>query len=231
MADEPGTTRARSFGAPLEVAESDGLTVFGRLVPYGETATVNDGAGPYREQFARGAFEGSIARRGHDRIKLYLQHNRSVLPIGKMVEHEDREDGLHGAFQVSDTTVGRDAITAVNDDLAGGFSVGFRSLDHRVEDGVTVRTEADLAETSLVETPAYAGAEISGVRAQLDAIPPDEIGQWLDAADPAVVAAVRRWAETSAEPAADVAAGSAEGERRTLTIHQVLTHLRIKEIA
>jgi len=144
-------------------ADMAGRTIHGRIVPYGEVAEVNDGRGPYREQFAPGSLTRSIAERGH-KLRLFVQHETRRLPIGKAVDLTERSDGVHGAFLVARTREGDDALELVDSGIVDGFSVGFAPIRERREAGVTVRTEASLREVSLVHSPAYSGALVAGVR-------------------------------------------------------------------
>ena len=146
-------------------ADTAGRTVFGYAVPFGQVATVNDGRAPYKESFQRGAFARTIEQRG-GRIRLHRQHDSGRnLPVGRAVELEERDAGLWAAFAVSRTSEGDDVLALVEDGVVDSFSIGFRSIRHRPEGDVTVRTEVALHEVSIVSEPAYAGAAIVGVRA------------------------------------------------------------------
>lgn len=144
---------------------SEGRTVFGTVVPFNRIATVNDGAGPYREMFAPGAFTRSIAQRA-DKVKLLTNHDGRKLPVGRATLLEERADGLYGEFLVSRNAA--HLIDDVTDGIVDSFSVGFRGINAKKVDGVVVRTEAALREVSLVGFPAYADATIGGVRSDLD---------------------------------------------------------------
>lgn len=138
--------------------------IHGCVLPYGETVTVDDGEGPYRERFEFGAFRRSIAERAH-KVRLLVQHDRrGRLPIGKAQRLEERSDGLYGEFRVANTRDGDDALTLAAEGLVD-FSAGFRGISQRREsDGTLVRTEAALSEASLVGMPAYSRAVVAGVR-------------------------------------------------------------------
>ncbi|MDQ1304718.1 MAG: uncharacterized protein QG671_545 [Actinomycetota bacterium] len=148
-----------------DVSPGSGRTVHGIAVPYGVVAEVSDGGKPYPERFAPGAFARSIRERG-DKVRLFDSHNTRRLPIGRAAELREESDGLHVAFDIAATRDGDDALELVRSGTVDAFSVGFRGIREHVEDGVTVRTEAALMEVSLVGLPAYAGAEIAGVRSQ-----------------------------------------------------------------
>lgn len=166
------TVLHRDFPAAITVRAdgTDGRTIFGRAVPYGETIEVVDSFGRYRERFERGAFARSIAERLH-KVKLMVQHDRSRLPIGRAVDLEERDDGLHGAFAVAATRDGDDALELVRSGTVDAFSIGFAPIRERDDDGVVVRTEAALREVSLVGFPAYAGAAIAGIRSDTPTLP------------------------------------------------------------
>ena len=63
----------RSFA--LTPSSGDGRTIVGRCVPYGEPATVDDGQGPYREMFARGAFRRVM--KAPSKVLLDFEHKKT----------------------------------------------------------------------------------------------------------------------------------------------------------
>jgi uncharacterized protein len=148
-----------------ELTPGTGRTVHGIVVPYGQTAEVSDGGVPYPEKFVFGALTRSIAERGN-KIRLFTGHDTRRLPIGKATELREAGDGLHAAFEIADTSDGRDALELVRSGVVDGFSIGFRSIRHRMEGNTVVRTEAALMEVSLVGLPTYPGALVAGVRSQ-----------------------------------------------------------------
>jgi len=153
---------SRVLADDIDVRDTaEGRTVYGTVVPYGRVATVNDGAGPYREMFAPGAFSRSIAQRAA-KVKLLVNHDGRKLPVGVATKLEERDDSLYGEFLVSRAQM--HLIDDVSDGILDSFSVGFRGIDAKKVDGVVIRTEAALREVSLVGFPAYADALIGGVR-------------------------------------------------------------------
>ncbi|ORB89756.1 HK97 family phage prohead protease [Mycobacterium persicum] len=148
-----------------ELTSGTGRQVFGTVVPYGEEITVRDFDGEYREQFAPGAFQRSIAERGH-KLKLLVSHDaRTRYPVGKAVELREERFGLFAAFDIAATRDGDEALANIKAGVVDSFSVGFRPIrDRRNEHGVVVRVEAALLEVSLTGIPAYPSAEIAGVR-------------------------------------------------------------------
>lgn len=158
-AGDPVTTTLYRTIADLRADES-GRTVFGRVVPYGETIEVYSG---FFERFEPGAFTRSIAERGH-KVKLLTGHDHSRLPVGKATEFDERADGLHASFLVASTRDGDEALNLVRGGFVDSFSVGFRPVRDLQEKDVTVRLEAALMEVSLVFAGAYDGAQVAGVR-------------------------------------------------------------------
>ena len=128
-------------------------TVTGIAVPFDSETDV----GGYREKFERGAIAGV------EGVKLFWNHQEV---IGKVIRGADTDAGYEVTAKFSDTTLGRDAHTLAKDGAVDKFSVGFVPVEHRTDEGVVVRTKVDLKEVSLVPFPAYAGAQISEVRAE-----------------------------------------------------------------
>lgn len=162
--------------APLE--SGTGRTVFGRVVPYGQVADIDDRDGyPYRERFEYGAFSRSIQERGK-KIRLLIGHDARRLPIGKATEFREERDGLHATFEVAQTSDGDDALELIRQGVVDSFSICFRPIrDRRDDEGTVVRTEAALHEVSLVTFPAYTDALVGGVRSQSQLVIPRSVAE------------------------------------------------------
>ena len=135
--------------------ESDGLTLEGIAVPYGDIIDTWDGA----ETFDRDCeFEDATA------AKLCYQHGDV---IGRLVSAESLDDGLHITARISATAQGRDAATLISDGVLDSLSVGFIPVtDERDKAGVTHRRKVRLLEVSVVSWPAYENAKLTGQRGQ-----------------------------------------------------------------
>lgn len=148
--------------------EASGRTIYGIAVPYQQVVEINMG-GPqwdFMEMFVQGAFARSIVERGN-KVKLLTSHNRHKLAIGKAVTLREDPAGLYTEFQVASTRDGDEALELVQSGTVDSFSIGFRPIQERRDNGVHVITEAALFEVSLVNFPAYPGALVGGVRSQL----------------------------------------------------------------
>lgn len=144
----------------------DGRTVLGVAVPFGVPTDVNDGYGPYREEFRRGAFTRTIAERGN-RVKALALHNRQRMPIGRATLLREDPAGLYAELRISQTVAGDEALELVRDGALDGLSIGFNGIrEERGPDGTVIRTEVRLNEISLVAFAAYDGAVITGVRSE-----------------------------------------------------------------
>ncbi len=156
-----------------------GRTLHGIAVPFGQTIDVVDHLGEYRERFEPGSTKRTIAERGH-KVRLFTQHERRRLPIGRATELVEKPDGLHAAFEVANTRDGDDALELVRAGVVDSFSVGFVPMRERLDDdGTVVRTEVKLLEVSLVSDPAYPGAKVAGIRSAELFISPAEAAQRL----------------------------------------------------
>ena len=145
----------RSF--EVREVEEETRTVSGLAVPYNKVVSV----GTYREMVAPGAFGKP------EDVKLYFGHNhrQGEAPIGRVVEFREDEAGLHIKARISDTQRGNEIHTLLRDGVLNKFSVGFTPVEQETnDDGVVVRTKANLFEVSVVPVPAYADAADSEVR-------------------------------------------------------------------
>lgn len=155
---------SRAFVADIEVrADSEGRTVHGIIVPFGQVARVSDGGPSYDEMFQQGAFAKTIQERG-SRVKLLSNHNARSNPLGRASALREDAAGLYGEFRVSKTAAGDEALELLRDGALDSFSVGFTPIKHRMEGRTKVRTEVGLREASLVTFPAYEGALVGGIR-------------------------------------------------------------------
>ena len=166
----------REFRA-AEASVGDGRTIDLRLVPYGEPTEVDDGEGPYREEFDPGAFEGQLDF-AH-RVYLNFQHEKGIRSIvGKGVTLESRSDALYGSFRATPDADGDKALVLVNEGVLTGASIEFKPKQSvRTNEGVVRRLRAHLDAVALCRVGAYASAGVLAVREQ-----DDEPEQILDAA-------------------------------------------------
>jgi HK97 family phage prohead protease len=148
----------------------DGRTLHGPLLPWGVEARVLDppiGGRLVTETFERGALQGTDPAR----VPLTATHPRDAgtLPIGVMVEFEERADAAHGAWHVSDTMLGNEVLALARDGVPLGLSVGFAEVPGgnrwSTDRKRVVRTRAELDHVAVVRVPAYQGAGVAGVRA------------------------------------------------------------------
>lgn len=143
----------------IRAVNEETRTVEGVAVPYGEVANIGN---KYQERFERGSIVVDSD------VHLYYNHSGD-LPIGKVIEGRDEEEGFIVRAYISETTVGNDVYELVKDGTIRKFSVGFVPIESSVEgDNLVVRKKAKLVEVSLVPQPAYNGAEVTMVRNEQD---------------------------------------------------------------
>lgn len=144
----------------------------GRAVPYGEGADI----GWFIEEFAQGSLAKSISEAARD-LPLLLFHDSRTFPVGAAEEWQDGKAGLDGIWRLDKSEEAQRAAQLVDDKLLTGMSIGFQPIRSQwtyVEDwnpdlgadhkDRVVRQEARLAETSLVPTGAFVGAQTTWVR-------------------------------------------------------------------
>jgi HK97 family phage prohead protease len=157
----------RSYTSALHVRDDgDGRTLHGPVLPWGVPAQVVDRGRFVTETFERGALAGTDP----GRVPRTATHPRDAgtLPIGVMVEFEERADAAHGAWRVSDTMIGNEVLALARDGVPLGLSVGFAEVPGgsrwNAERTRVTRTRAALDHVAVVRVPAYAGAGVVGVR-------------------------------------------------------------------
>jgi HK97 family phage prohead protease len=161
------TLHVRQLTSALAVRDDgDGRTLHGPLLPWGVEARVVDRGRLVTETFERGA----LADVRPASVPLTALHPRDAgtLPIGVMVEFEDRADAAHGAWHVSKTAVGDEVLELARDGVPLGLSIGFAEVPGgsrwSVDRQRVTRTRATLDHVAVVRVPAYEGARVVGVR-------------------------------------------------------------------
>lgn len=111
----------------------------------------------------RGAFAKTLSEKA-GRVKVLWQHEASS-PIGKPIMMREDDQGLYVEAKLSDTTLGRDAMTLLEDGVIDSMSIGYiaKEADYN-EDGVRIIKEVDLYEFSLVSYPMNEKAIITSVK-------------------------------------------------------------------
>lgn len=137
----------------LRAKDDEQRIVEGIAVPYG----VETNVGAYVERFAQNSISEDVSE-----VKLKFGHEG--LPIGKVVEGRNAEDGFYIRAKISETSQGNDVYTLIRDGVLNKFSVGFIPVESERDGNVVVRNLVSLKEVSVVEQPAYSDAEILAVR-------------------------------------------------------------------
>jgi HK97 family phage prohead protease len=166
--------------------EVNDLAVKGRtltlaVVPIMQPAWVEDSTGRFRERFRSGAF----SHVDPTRVQLRYQHSTDLLDrVGAGMAM--REDGryLIGQARVFNGARGDHLLDLVNARELRGVSVGFYDGESRQafdDDGPLVERVKvkSMPEWSLVDEPAYAGAEVLAVRHATQAQARENLSQWL----------------------------------------------------
>lgn len=152
----------------------DGRTLTGRIVPYGEVATIveeDDSSGElvrYQEQFLPHSLLGMVQgfqARGGKFIPLLIDHNDHFdNMIGHATELRSEDDGAYASFRLYED----DRITKIRSVLTEshrGLSVKFcDTRTPKVIDGVVSRVQVHVAHVAATPMPAYKGALIESIR-------------------------------------------------------------------
>jgi HK97 family phage prohead protease len=148
----------------VEIA-ADGRNVELLCAPFDRPAVVNDGNGPYREEFARGAFAG-VAKAPH-RVYLEFEHFAPGLSgiIGHGSHFEERSDALYGRFRMGRQPDGDKALELIQEGVLTAASVFFEPHLHipLARDHVR-RTKVTLDRVALCRVGSYPEARVLKVR-------------------------------------------------------------------
>lgn len=111
----------------------------------------------------KGAFQRTLKERG-DAVKILWQHDMNK-PIGRPTLLEERDGGLYIEGKISDTELGREAMTLLKDGVVDSMSIGYSVNDSEYNaQGVRVIKDLDLYEVSLVTFPMNEKAKVTGVK-------------------------------------------------------------------
>lgn len=148
--------RATLFRSADMSLRDAGRTLYGTVIPYDVAVPIVEGSRTYAETFRPGVFARSIRERG-SKVRLFAQHDRRQLPIGRASTLREDTAGLYAEFTVARTSAGDDALELVRSGVADGFSIAFRPIRDRWDAGraQVERIEAALLEVSVVDVPVY----------------------------------------------------------------------------
>ncbi len=145
-----------TFSSAVESADTERRIIAGKIVPYESVG--NTSAGPV--VFAKDSID--IGDPG--KIKMLMQH-KSDKPVGRMQKFNKAEDGIYASFKISASMQGQDALVLAAEDLISGMSVGVEVIKSQQKKDYIYVTKAQLKEVSLVESPAFAEAQVTKVAA------------------------------------------------------------------
>lgn len=144
---------------------ADGRNVEMLCVPFDRATVVDDGQGPYREEFARGAFSG--ATRAPNRTLLEFEHFAPGLSgvIGHGAHFEEQTDALYGRFRMGRSQDGDKALELIAEGVLGAASVFFapKTTARLARDHVR-RLEVVLDRVALCRVGSYPEARVLAVR-------------------------------------------------------------------
>ncbi|WP_094359921.1 HK97 family phage prohead protease [Mycobacterium marinum] len=170
VTDERPIEQPPQFPVELRAAAVDDVDYAERIItviaaPYEQEALVSYRQELWKEVFTRGAFDSIIDR--PNRIRANRDHNKTRT-VGKIAQFmRGRSDGLVADVKIAKTDLGDETLALAADDCLSA-SVGFavRPSDESLDRRNRIRrvNVAILDHLAFVEDPAYAGAEVLGVR-------------------------------------------------------------------
>lgn len=140
-------------------------------VPYEQPAKIQYRGEIWDEVFSRSAFFGIEKR--PQRVRVNREHLRGDT-VGKAVAfYPSREEGLVSELRIAKTTRGDDTLALAEDDcLSSSIGFGAKPSDQILDRSAMTRrvNKAWLDHIALVESPAYAGADVLDVRDSFGAV-------------------------------------------------------------
>lgn len=123
-------------------------------------ASTFDGLDLQGDTISKGAFSTNLEKKD---LLVLFQHNADHA-IGKILEMKEDDHGLFVRGKISETTLGKDIMTLLKDQVLQKMSIGFKILDQEpTEDGRLLKS-IDLIEISIVSFPANPDAIITGAK-------------------------------------------------------------------
>jgi len=143
------------FNSDILTANTSKREITGIIVPFGRPGFTNMG---------EVVFEQGSLQLGND-IKLFEDHDMNKVR-GRMISHEVTPMGIVAKFKVARTTAGDDVLALAQDGLKSGLSIGASIDQYENKENQVYVTKASIVEVSVVDTPAFAEAQITDVAAQ-----------------------------------------------------------------
>ena len=136
-------------------SEGQNLYIEGYAAVYGNVDS-------YKDIVQAGAFDAFLASEDAKRVKFCYSHSMREV-IGKVEEMKSDEKGLWFRAKISNTTLGKDVATLIDDEALTEFSIGYKTEDSIYkDDGVRLLTKLFLYEVSVVSRAANPKATLTG---------------------------------------------------------------------
>ena len=141
--------------------DGEGRTIIGRLARFGEIATGPKGP----EMISPGALDTTVSVPLVDGHQL-VDGKPVIGPVIGTVEIRQEHDGYTMHATAADDDYSRTRYEEVRDGIKDRLSIGFKSLQERLVDGVRRLDRLALGHVALVPAGAYASAAVTEVRSQ-----------------------------------------------------------------
>ena len=150
------------------------LTEAGEFEGLASVYNVTDEGG---DRVLPGAFTETLAKRGAERPVLWAHDMSAHVGLGVLT---DTPTGLQvkGSLDL-DTQAGQEAYSRLKKRIVRGLSIGFRTLQSTVENGVRLLKSVDLYEVSLVPVPMNPEAQVTAVKSAFAGASIRDFEVWL----------------------------------------------------
>lgn len=127
-------------------------------------AAVYGNVDSYSDIITKGAFDKFLSdAQKKSRVRFCAQHDRADV-LGVIEEIKSDEHGLFIRARISNTTLGKDYATLIEDGAVNEMSIGYKTINREYrDDGVRVLTEVELIEVSIVTVAANPLAKVTTI--------------------------------------------------------------------
>jgi len=140
-----------------------------------------DGVDSYNDTIHKGAYTETLKNRSMP-VMMRYEHRAGALPPGKWIKIGEDDVGLPVVGELTrGMSLSTDIKAAMEHGTLNGLSIGYRIPKGGAEevDGVRHIKKIDLVEISIVQNPADSGAQVTGMKAEIESLDSLKDFEWF----------------------------------------------------